>query len=157
MNLAEFRDDIAEWVLAMPAARALGLSFATLGDGYCQTRLEWQPQHSHVPGAFQAGPIGSLADFTGASAAISLLAPGSLAATVDFTVKLLGEARGDLLIATGRAFRPARTLTVAAVDIDIVADGARTLRATALVTVRARQPPDQRPRVGVALEATPPR
>jgi len=72
-----FRADIAEWVLAMPAATALGFSFLSLGDGRCETRLPWQRHHSHVPGAFQAGPIGSLADFTGASAAMSALPEGS--------------------------------------------------------------------------------
>jgi uncharacterized protein (TIGR00369 family) len=135
----DFRQDVAEWVLGMPAATALGFSFAALGNGQCQTRLHWQRKHSHVPGAFQAGPIGSLADFTGASAAITTLPPGSLAATVDFTVKLLTEARGEVLIATGRALGPAGALIVAAVDIDVVSSGTRTRCATALVTIRARR------------------
>ncbi len=138
----EFRLDIAEWVLAMPAAISLGFSFASLGNGLCQTRLPWQPHHSHAPGLFQAGPIGSLADFTGASAAISVLPAGSMAATVDYTVKLLTAARGEVLIATGRAFQPAGTLIVAAVDIDVVSAGTRTTCATALVTIRARRPAD---------------
>lgn len=142
MNPAsELRHDIADWVLAMPAAAALGFTFASLGDGRCETRLDWRPRHSHVSGAFQAGPIGCLADFTGASAAVSLLPPGTAAATVDLTVKLLAEARGEALIATGRAFSPARTLTVAAVDIDVVTTQGRSLCATALVTIRVRRPP----------------
>lgn len=136
---AQFRDDIAAWVLAMPAAADLGFSFASLGNGRCQTRLPWQPKHSHVPGAFQAGPIGSLADFTGASAAMSALPAGSVGATVDFTVKLLRAARGDLLVATGRALQPGGTLIVAGVDIDVVSAGVRSTCATALVTVRARR------------------
>lgn len=135
-----FRDDIAAWVLAMPAAVALGFSFISLGNGRSRTSLQWQHKHSHVPGAFQAGPIGALADFTGASAAMSSLPPGSVAATVDFTVKLLAEARGDLLIATGRALHPAGTLIVAAVDIDVVSSGSRSTCATALVTIRTRRP-----------------
>ncbi len=136
----DFRDDIAQWVLTMPAAIVLGFSFASLGNGRCQTRLPWQLHHSHVPGAFQAGPIGSLADFTGASAAMSTLPVGSMAATVDFTVKLLTAARGEVLIATGRALQPAGTLIVAAVDIDVVSAGHRSTCATALVTIRARPP-----------------
>lgn len=134
----DFRDDIADWVLAMPAAAALGFSFASLGKGRSQTRLPWQRKHSHTPGAFQAGPIGALADFTGASAAITTLPPGSRAATIDFTVKLLAEARGDVLIATGRALQSASTLIVAAVDIDVVRSDIRSPCATALVTIRTR-------------------
>jgi uncharacterized protein (TIGR00369 family) len=141
MNPApRFRRDIADWVLEMPAAAALGFTFESLGDGLCQTHLRWEAKHSHVPGAFQAGPIGSLADFTGASAAVTTLPPGSAAATVDFTVKLLAEARGDLLIATGRALTRSGTLIVAAVDIDIVRTDTRSPCATALVTIRARLP-----------------
>lgn len=138
----EFRDDIAEWVLAMPAAAALGFSFDALGGGRSQTCLPWQQRHSHVRGAFQAGPIGSLADFTGASAAISALPPGSLAATVDLTLKLFAEARGDRLVATGRALHPGGTLIVAAVDIDVVNAGSQSTCATALVTIRTRRRAD---------------
>jgi uncharacterized protein (TIGR00369 family) len=138
----DFRHDISEWVLAMPAATALGFSFTALANGRCQTHLRWQPHHSHVPGAFQAGPIGSLADFTGASAAMSALPAGSLATTVDFIVKLLSPARGELLIATGRALQTEGTLIVAAVDIDVVTAGTRSTCATALVTIRARRPAD---------------
>ena len=98
----EFRHDVADWVLAMPVAAALGFTFVELADGHSETRLRWRREHSHAPGAFQAGPIGSLADFTGASAAITVLVPGSLAATVDYTVKLLAEARGDELVARAR-------------------------------------------------------
>src|SRR5690349_12036008 len=125
----------------MPAAIALGFSFTSLGNGRCQTSLPWRSRHSHRPGAYQAGPIGSLADFTGACAAMSVLPVGSIAATVDFTVKLLTEARGDLLIATGRALQPAGGLIVAAVDIDVVSPDRFTC-ATALVTIRARRPQD---------------
>jgi len=142
MTVADFRDDIAEWVLAMPAAAAVGFSFTALGGGRSETSLVWRHQHSHVPGAFQAGPIGSLADFTGASAAMSALPRGSVGATVDFTVKLLAEARGDALVASGRTLRPTGTLLVAAVDIDVVNSGTRSTCATALVTIRARRPAD---------------
>jgi uncharacterized protein (TIGR00369 family) len=131
-----FRHDIADWVLAMPVAVALGLRFVELADGRSETRLRWRREHSHAPGLFQAGPIGSLADFTGASAGISVLPRGTLAATADYTIKLLAEARGDELVARARVLRPGTTLTVAAVDIYAVHDSTENLCATALVTIR---------------------
>ncbi|MEP6660281.1 MAG: PaaI family thioesterase [Acidimicrobiales bacterium] len=134
---ADFRHDVADWVLAMPVAAALGFSFVELGNGFSETRLPWRPQHSHSPGAFQAGPIGSLADFTGASAGITVLPLGALAATVDYTIKFLAEARGDELVGRGRVLRPGTTLTVIAVDIHAVTDGSERLCASAFVTIRA--------------------
>jgi uncharacterized protein (TIGR00369 family) len=136
MNPVGFRHDIADWVLAMPVAAALGLSFVELADGHSETRLRWRREHSHAPGLFQAGPIGSLADFTGASAGISVLPPGTLAATADYTIKLLAEARGDELVARARVLRPGTTLTVAAVDVHAIHHGAENLCAAALVTIR---------------------
>jgi uncharacterized protein (TIGR00369 family) len=137
MNPAGFRDDIAAWILAMPVAAAVGLSFVELADGHSETRLPWRREHSHAPGLFQAGPIGSLADFTGAGAGISALPRGTLAATADYTVKLLAEARGDELVARARVLRPGTTLTVVAVDVHAIHHGTENLCAVALVTVRA--------------------
>lgn len=137
MTLAPgFRHDVADWVLAMPVAAALGFSFVALGEGQSETRLPWRPQHSHSPGAFQASPIGSLADFTGASAGLTVLPPGSLAATVDYTIKLLTEARGEELIGRGRVLRAGATLTVAAVEINVLSDQREYLCASAFVTIR---------------------
>jgi uncharacterized protein (TIGR00369 family) len=122
--------------LSLPVAHALGFTFEELDDGRCVTRLVWDPRHSHMPGAFQATPIGALSDFTGASAAITLLPEGWAAATMDYTIKFLTEARGDHLLARGRVLRAGGIVTVSAVDIHAVAAGSETLCAAALVTVR---------------------
>lgn len=132
-----FRHDIAAAVLALPVAAAFGFTFTTLGDGRAETRLPWREDLSHTPGAFQANPIAALADFTGVAAGVTLLPPGSTAATVDYTVKFLAEARGTALTARARVVRPGTTLTVAAVDLHTTGpDGGDHLSATALVTMR---------------------
>jgi uncharacterized protein (TIGR00369 family) len=136
MPAPEFRHDVAQWVLTMPVAAALGFTFDELAEGRSCTRLPWRPDLSHVAGAFQAGPIGSLADFTGASAGITALPRGALAATVDYTVKFLTEARGEELVARGRVLRPGSTLTVTTVEISAVTGNVESLCATALVTIR---------------------
>jgi len=133
----EFRHDIAAAVLALPVAAAFGFTFTTLADGRAETRLPWRPDLSHTPGAFQANPIATLADFTGVAAGVTLLPAGSTAATVDYTVKFLTEARGTALIGRARVIRPGTTLTVAAVDLYTTGhDGEDSLSATALVTMR---------------------
>ena len=131
-----FRRDVADAVLALPVAAAFGLTFEELADGHAVTRLTWRLEHSHTPGAFQANPIAALADFTGVSAGITLLPPGSAAATVDYTAKFLTEARGDHLLARGRVLHPGNTLTVAAVDVYAHSGQTETHCATALVTMR---------------------
>jgi uncharacterized protein (TIGR00369 family) len=135
-NHEVFRNDVADWVLNLPVAAAFGFTFCELSGGRATTRLDWRPELSHVPGAFQASPIATLADFTGAAAGMTLLPPGSAAATVDYTAKFLCEARGHQLLAKARVLRPGRALTVAAVDVYAVADAAETLCATSLVTIR---------------------
>lgn len=140
---SDFRQDVADWVLRLPVAAAFGLTFHELADGRAVTRLAWRPEHSHIRGAFQASPIAALADFTGVSAGVTLLPAGGAAATVDYTVKFLTEARGEHLVARARVLRPGATLTVAAVDVFAVAGEAETLCAAALVTMRnvvARSP-----------------
>jgi uncharacterized protein (TIGR00369 family) len=131
-----FRHDVAEWVFGLPVAAAFGFTFDELADGRSVTRLAWRPRHSHTPGAFQASPIASLADFTGASAGMSLLPVGGVGATMDYTVKFLAEARGDELVARGHVLRPGRTITVSRVDVYAVSGLTETLCAAAFVTIR---------------------
>ena len=131
-----FRQDVAEWVLSLPVAAAFGLTFHDLADGRAETRLSWRPEHSHTLGAFQASPIAALADFTGVAAGVTLLPPGSAAATVDVTAKFLTEARGDQLVARASVLRPGTTLTVAAIKVYAVVNQSETLCAAALVTMR---------------------
>jgi uncharacterized protein (TIGR00369 family) len=131
-----FRRDVADAVLSLPVAAAFGLTFTQLADGRAEAQLAWRPEQSHADGVFQANPMAALADFTGVAAGVTLLPRGSAAATVDYTVKFLTEARGDHLIARARVLRPGSSLTVSAVDIFVVGGGTETLCATALVTMR---------------------
>jgi uncharacterized protein (TIGR00369 family) len=135
-----FRHDVADWVLALPVAAAFGFGFEELDNGRSVTRLPWRIEHSHAPGSFQASPVATLADFTGASAAMTLLPVGATAATLDYTVKFLAEARGGELIARGHALRPGHTITVAAVDVYAANGTVETLCATALVSIRNIRP-----------------
>jgi acyl-coenzyme A thioesterase PaaI-like protein len=50
------RQDVADRVLGLPVAAALGLRFTELADGRATSRLPWRPELSHAPGVFQANP-----------------------------------------------------------------------------------------------------
>src|SRR4051794_28079459 len=131
----DFRQDVADRVLGLPVAAALGMSLVELADGRARSRLPWRRDLSHEPGVFQANPIAALADFTGVCAGLSLFPPGTAAATADYTAKFLAEARGESLTARARVLR-AGQLTVSAVDVFAVAGAEERLCATALVTAR---------------------
>jgi uncharacterized protein (TIGR00369 family) len=130
-----FRHDVADTVLALPVVAALGMRFDELEEGRAVSRLAWRRELSHRPGTFQANPMAALADFTGVSAALTLFPAGTAAATADYTVKFLAEARGDELVARARVLRSG-SLTVSAVDVLVVAGDEELLCATALVSAR---------------------
>ena len=87
-------------------------------------------------GFFQAGVVGALADFAGGSAGITLLAPGWVSMTVDYTVKLLAPAKGEKIVARGRVIKPGQMMTVAAADVYAANGSDEKLCATAFVTMR---------------------
>jgi uncharacterized protein (TIGR00369 family) len=136
MSDDDFRHDVADRVLKLPVVEAFGLEFTELGHGRAVARVGWRPQHSHTPGAFQASPVAALCDFTGAAAGMTLLPPGSSAATIDYTAKFIKEARGEQLVARARTYRAGTTLSVAEVSAYAGTGEDETLCAVALVTIR---------------------
>jgi uncharacterized protein (TIGR00369 family) len=132
----DFVQAVTGAVLSMPAARHLGFSFGRVEPGEAeivQPRHEGLTQHD---GFFQGGVLGSLADFAAGSAAGTLLPPGWVNMTVDYTVKLLAPAGGERVVARGRVVRAGHTTSVAAADVYDCDGDTETLCATALVTMR---------------------
>ena len=70
------------------------------------------------------------------SSCLSLLPRGFALATLDFTVKMTGIAKGGMLRARGRVLQAGRTNSVGAADVYVVADGVETLCGTVLATTR---------------------
>lgn len=123
-------------VLSMPAAKLLGFHYNFLKPGHCEIEQPTRKELTQHNGYFQGGIIGALADFAGGSAAGTLLPPGWINMTTDFTVKLIAPADGEKLLARGRVINASHNTTVAAADLFAVKEGKETLCATALVTMR---------------------
>ena len=123
-------------VLSMPAAKHLGFDFGRVAPGEAEIIQPYREELTQHNGFFQGGIVGALADFAGGSAAGTLLPPGWVNMTVDYTVKLLAAAKGEQLIARGRVIKPSQVMTVAAADVYSVSGGEEKLCATALVTMR---------------------
>ncbi|MFF2084422.1 AMP-binding protein [Nocardia sp. NPDC058176] len=123
-------------VLSMPAAKHLGFTFGWIAPGEAEIVQPYRTELTQHNGFFQGGVLGSLADFAGGSAAGTLLPPGWVNMTIDYTVKILAPAKGPTVVARGRVVKPGALITIAAVDVFSVDGDDETLSATALVTMR---------------------
>lgn len=131
-----FEELVKMAVLSMPAAKHLGFDFGRMAPGEAEIVQPYREELTQHNGFFQGGVIGALADFAGGSAAGTLLPPGWVNMTVDYTVKLLSAAKGEKLVARGRVIKPGQAMTVAAADVYSVTGSDEKLCATAFVTMR---------------------
>jgi uncharacterized protein (TIGR00369 family) len=132
----DFEDLVKATVLSMPAAKHLGFDFGRVAPGEVEIVQPYREELTEHNGFFQAGVVGALADFAGGSAGMTLLAPGWVSLTVDYTVKLLAPAKGEKIVARGRVIKPSQVMTVAAADVYAVNGNDEKLCATAFVTMR---------------------
>lgn len=123
-------------VLSMPAAKHLGFDFGRIEPGTAEIIQPYRAELTQHDGYFQGGVLGSLADFAAGSAAGTLLPPGTVNMTIDYTVKIVAPAKGDRVIARGRVVKPGALITVAAAEVYAASGDEETLCATALVTMR---------------------
>jgi uncharacterized protein (TIGR00369 family) len=132
----DFEELVKAAVLSMPAAKHLGFEFGRVAPGEVELIQPYREELTQHNGFFQGGVIGSLADFAGGSAAGTLLPPGWINMTIDYTVKILAPAKGEKLVARGRVVKPSQVVTVAAADVFSVTGDEERLCATAFVTMR---------------------
>ena len=132
----DFEELVKAAVLSMPAAKHLGFDFGRVAPGEAEIIQPYRQELTEHNGFFQGGVIGALADFAGGSAAGTLLPPGWVNMTVDYTVKLVAAAKGEKLVARGRVIKPTQVMTVAAADVYVVNGDDEKLCATAFVTMR---------------------
>lgn len=132
----DFKSHVEHAVLSMPAAKHLGFHFGAVGPGEAEIIQPFRVELTQGGGFFQGGVLGSLADFAAGSAAGTLLEPGWLNMTIDYTVKIISPAKGEHLVARGRVIKPGSAITVAAADVFSVTGNKEILCATAFVTMR---------------------
>jgi len=123
-------------VLDMPAAQFYGLQISRIARGEIEFLLPFRRELSFDGIHFQGSIVGAMADFAGASAAMTLLPPGTRIATLDYTVKIIAPARGGLLRGCGRVIGPGKTVSVSLVEIYADSNAGGMLCASALVSTR---------------------
>ncbi|HZW19917.1 hotdog fold thioesterase [Noviherbaspirillum sp.] len=135
-----FADTLRRAVLAMPMAQSVGLRFARIAAGEVDVEIPYRDELSFRPGQMQATAIFAAADFAAVAAAGTLLPPGWINASIDCTLKIVGPANGEKLLAKGRVVNAGKLITVSAAEVYSVRDGQQTLCATALATARNIEP-----------------
>ena len=108
--------------------------------GYCEIRINSQPDFLQQMGNFHGGIVGALADSAAGYAALSLLAPGLEVVTVEYKISFLAPAFGEYLVGRGEVLRAGRTLQFCSADIFAVQDGVE--KAVAQMTTTMMAVPD---------------
>lgn len=101
--------DKAYFGIDVPFMSHIGLVPVAMSDGYCRTRLEWQPHLANSRGDMHGGTMMSAMDFTlsAAARAHDPLALGSV--TIDMSTHFYAPARSALTV-EGRCIRRGRSM-----------------------------------------------
>jgi acyl-coenzyme A thioesterase PaaI-like protein len=128
--------EVESFIAAMAFVREYAIQFVSLVPGEVVIELPFNERFSGPPGQFPASLVGTAGDVAAVSSCLSLLPRGWALATLDFTVKMTGVARGEKLRAKGRVLQAGRTNSVGAADIYVVSADHEMLCGTVLATTR---------------------
>ena len=127
---------MTQYLGAMPFASALGVEVVGASQGSVTLEAPLTPPFEAPPGAFAASSVGALGDMAAMLSVTSALPVGSAMSTMDFTIKMLGQARGSRLRAIDQAKQTGKTTCVGASEIFVQIDSDWVLCGTLLATGR---------------------
>ncbi len=133
---AELAALMAQYLGAMPFAAALQVEVISANEGSVTLEAPLTPPFEAPSGAFAASSVGALGDMAAMLSVTSTLPKGDAMSTMDFTIKMLGQARGPRIRAVGQAKQIGKTTCVGAADIFIQQGDVWTACGTLLATGR---------------------
>jgi len=128
--------DVVSLLSALPFVRQYAISIVSVMPGEVTIDLPFDERFSGPPGQFPASMVGAAGDVAAVASCLSLLPKGWALATLDFTIKMTGVAKGDKLRARGRVLQAGRTNSVGAADVYIVSSEREGLCGAVLATTR---------------------
>ena len=128
--------EIESFITTLAFVREYGIRVVAAGPGRVTIELPFDERFSGPPGQFPASMVGTAGDVAAVSSCLSLVPRGWAVATLDFTIKMTGIARGERLRAKGRVLQAGRTNSVGAADVYIVSAEQEVLCGTVLATTR---------------------
>ena len=130
------RAEIESFLAALAFVREYAIHVVSVAPGQVAIELPFDERFSGPPGQFPASIVGVAGDVAAVSSCLSLLPKGWALATLDFTIKMTGIAKGEKLTAKGRVLQAGRTNSVGAADVYIVSAEREMLCGTVLATTR---------------------
>ena len=128
--------EIESFATALDFVREYAIRIVSVAPGEVTIELPFEKRFSGPPGQFPASIVGTAGDVAAVTSCLSLLPRGWALATLDFTVKMTGIAKGEKLRARGRVLQAGRTNSVGAADVYIVSSRGEELCGAVLATTR---------------------
>jgi acyl-coenzyme A thioesterase PaaI-like protein len=128
--------EIESFLAALAFVREFAIHVVSVAPGQVVIELPFEERFSGPPGQFPASMVGVAGDVAAVSSCLSLLPKGWALATLDFTIKMTGVAKGEKLRARGRVLQAGRTNSVGAAEVYIVSAEQEMLCGTVLATTR---------------------
>jgi len=128
--------DLKAFMSGLGFVREYAIAVVSFKPGSVTIELPFSERFSGPSGFFPASMVGTAGDVAAVSSCLSMLPKGWALATLDFTVKMTGPAKGGRLLARGRVLLSGRTNSVGASDIYVVSNTGETLCGTVLATTR---------------------
>ncbi|MEO5641128.1 MAG: PaaI family thioesterase [Sphingomicrobium sp.] len=132
--------DVIIGLAAKPYARLFGIEIIDIRAGAVTLSLTSRSELGHRPGWFQGAITSALGEYAASWSTISLADPDCETVTLEQSIRFVGAARGERLIAVGRMIAQGRSISTAAADIFAERDGKRTLCAVLSLTNRHAPP-----------------
>jgi acyl-coenzyme A thioesterase PaaI-like protein len=128
--------EMASYLSRLAFIREYGIKVVTVTPGAVIVELPFNDRFSGPPSQFPASMVGTIGDVAAVSSCLSLLPKGWGIATIDFTVKMTGVAKGEGLRAKGRTLQNGRSISVGAADVYAVNGNEEFLCGTVLASTR---------------------
>jgi acyl-coenzyme A thioesterase PaaI-like protein len=128
--------EVRSFLSGLAFVREFSINLVSVKPGSVTVEFPFDERFSGPPDLFPASMVGTAGDVAAVASCLTLMPKGWALATLDFTVKMTGIAKGETLRAKGRVLQDGRTNSVGAADVYIVSDGTESLCGTVLATTR---------------------
>ena len=128
--------ELTAFLSGLGFVREYSIRVTSFAPGEVTVEMPFDQRFSGPPSYFPASMVGAVGDVAAVASCLSLLPRGWAVATLDFTVKMTGAARGERLRARGRVLQNGHTNSVGASDVNIVSGGDELLCGVVLATTR---------------------
>jgi uncharacterized protein (TIGR00369 family) len=118
----------------------IGAQLTDVRPGYAEVSMQWREEFTQQSNTVHGGILTTIGDNAGGYAAWTLEPNDANMLAVEFKINLLGEAKGDPIIARGNVVKQGRTLTITRVDIYSVENGIEKLCAIMQQTLMCIRP-----------------